>query len=1577
MGFPVGCGGGMAREGERELYQNGDGGGEETPTLREQQHIPRRPGRSEIDGFAVLMQMMAENQAKLDQQRREDLERQEDRRREDLERQEAKMNQQRKEDIERQQAEWERKEKERDQKRIEEIDRLEKKEIEKDRILREHQLLMLTEQQKGGERMAGTYREAQSTERMRHEALCSVPQFKEGQDLEEFLQIAEKRLLQGKVEEKSWVAIIAAKLTGRLSMIWLDRAEEEVPYEAHKQEFLRTCGFTPKIAGETFFGFSLDQCQGITAEQLFHRGQRLFRRMNYPVKPDPNLEFTTLLAWVYHLVPKRAKMVIDTRVVTCANELIGALADFLMLEGDKKEGVAATFGQLSLGGRKEFTRGSCFNCGIPGHRASECRKEKGSAGYSKPWNKEERTPYKVICFICQEEGHKAPQCPKKMVKEEPKSEGARTRPLNRLKVSKKPETELPGKVNESEVVVLLDSGANISVIPKHLVFPEQYTGETIWVRPFKAKETIACPMAKVPFVMGGMQWEEEVAVDEECGSEEGEVLYSLDIRSARGLQLIVYANQSEEEATVRKVTTRAEAKEQKEKDESTAIIVAKEKPKVRAYDKGEQAKEDDEIVVDTMAVVQPRINNEQLKKALQDLVGEKESDTLNIPPVLEKGIDIDRLGRLTEEDESLKTWKEKANKTDSDFAWGQGLLFQITHNQLEDEVQLLVLPQPLRKQVMQLAHEGMGHMSQKRVMVLVKQKFVWPGMRADIRSHCESCKECQKCQKRKAGKAPLMPRPVLSEPFEALAFDLVGPMEPGEGGCRFILTAICMASRWPEAIPLRTVTAEDVAEGMFQVFARTGLPLQLLSDQGPQFLSALVKSMCSKLKIDKIRTTPYHPECNGMIERMHGTLNSMLSKASAAGLDWVKQIPFALFALRLAPNRDTGFSPFQLVYGRQVRSPLDVLYEGWVEVEYSGFDVEKWTDWLGKRMEIWREVAREKGLKASAERKLYYDKHAVARTLSPGDKVLCRIPGTIKKLKESWKGPYTVKQKLNDVDYLIEIRKGKTKVLHINMLKQYKEREEQVRKLTVVAEDVEEDPDLVGVRLGDRCLGFDDSVIDNLKAAYPKVFSDKPGRTDLCQLMINTVSEQPLAAHPHRVPDKWKQGVREEIQKLEGQGIIVRSTGPWASPIVPVPKPDGSVRICVDYRRLNSITIKDPYYMVTLEEILDRVGNSGVMSKIDLSKGYYQIAVHPQSIEKTTFVCFAGKFSFTRMPFGLANAPAIFQRVMESVLGGCYDFSAPYIDDVLVFSACVEEHVLHLEEVIRTLGKAGLTVKISKSEFGRKSVEYLGHRIGGGFLAVPRHRITAMENYILPKTKKQLRSFLGAASYYRQFVYQFAWYSSSLSPSTSATAPAAVDWDEDKLGAFNHLKMSLCNMCLLTIPSSEDVFSLHTDASSRGIGATLNVTREGKEATVAFFSRQLHGAQTRYSATELEALAILRSVFFFAHFLHGRHFTIMTDHMALTSLMTSTRLNRRLQSWALKLMDFDFSICYKPGNQVGDADSLSRQDWPVELAETGEDTSRLFQSGGDVGVKTPQDKEGGAEHSPNQETDYEGTDITL
>ena len=943
-------------------------------------------------------------------------------------------------------------------------------------------------------------------------------------------------------------------------------------------------------------------------------------------------------------------------------------------------------------------------------------------------------------------------------------------------------------------------------------------------------------------------------------------------------------------------------------------------------------------------------------------------EDLEVPPVRQGPGDRAKLVEEVRTDPTLKGCRKLAEKGEQGFLWDRNLLYQAKVSEGGEVVHALVLPKSFRRRVLEMAHEGSGHLGARKVKSLLSQRFAWPGMGVDAINHTRSCEVCQRCSKVRSRKVPLMERQVMSEPFEVLAFDLVGPFPAAKYGYKYLLTAICMGSKWPEAIPLKVQNAKAVATGMVEVFARTGIPLQLLSDQGSQFLGSMVKHLCRDLRIDQLKTAPYHPETNGVVERMHGTLVPMLTKASQMGMDWVEQLPFALFALRSAPNKDTGFSPYQLVYGHRVRTPLDVLHQGWVEMEFEELETEEWSDWLVERLEVWHDLVRERGKKASGERKILYDKSTVERTLEPGDQVMCRIPGLIGKLEESWHGPYKVVAKKGRVDYLVDMGKGKgrVKVLHINNLKKYYPRVEEVLRLALVAEDWSEDEE-VGTKLLGKFEGFnEEEVVEQLRGEFPEVFSDLPGRTTECKLNINTGDAAPRKSHPYRVPNKLKEGVRAEVEKLVEMGIVVPSTSPWASPVVPVSKGDGTVRVCVDYRKLNEVTTADPYYMATMDEILERVGGSKVVSKIDLAKGFYQVEVEPLSQEKTAFVSPYGKFEFTRMPFGLKNAPATFQRLMEVVLGDCYHCSAPYIDDIVVFSSSGAEHVEHLRLVLEKMRKFGLTLKESKCQFGREKLEYLGHVIGGGELAVPAHRAAAMADYKQPQTKRQLRSFLGAASYYRQFVQGYARLSSVLTPMTTKSAPSVVCWTVEGLEAFTRLKVSLVDVCVLTVPTQQDNFVLHTDASGRGIGATLNVVRDGRKLPVAYYSKQLQGAQHHYSATELEGLAMFRAINYFAHYLFGTRFEVVTDHKALVSLLHSRVLNRRLHGWVLQLLEFDFTVQYRPGLENGDADALSRQAWDSRSGdpwmqqeegvgdEPGLRTAPSCVVGGDVGPESPQ-----------------------
>ena len=685
------------------------------------------------------------------------------------------------------------------------------------------------------------------------------------------------------------------------------------------------------------------------------------------------------------------------------------------------------------------------------------------------------------------------------------------------------DTVLEGKVNGGRASILLDSGASISVVPDVMIGQELRTGEHVSVRTFQSKVPMTLPTAKVAFTIGGLSWVELVALAPVEEVREKEVLYGLDLTSERGLDLVLMANRLEQAKGIMRVTTRSEAKEASQREEEEAKVVSVEQPSVKPIEaevmSSDESTGEGKPVADRpaggpepgasdVAIGEKRNGGEILVEAeVEDaeiLVEEKSTyvessggsekfdlrvkgrghEELVIPPVMSGNASRAELVGETKVDPSLSAWRSLADSKEQGFMWQDDLLYQATTTHTLETAHLMALPEKFRARVLDLAHERSGHLGARKVKALIKQRFVWPGVGQDVVDHCRSCVVCQRCSKAPARKVPLIEREVLTEPFEELAFDIVGPLPKGKGGCRFLLTAICMASKWPEAIPLRTITAKAVAQGMVEVFSRTGIPLQLLTDQGSQFVGSLVTHLCKDLHVEKIKTTPYHPECNGVVERMHGTLGAMLTKASASGLDWVGQLPFAMFALRSAPNRDTLFSPFQLVYGHQVRTPLDILHQGWAELSFKELDTSEWSDWLADRLEVWHDVLRERGRDASGKRKELFDRKTVDRQLKEGDLVLCRIPGMSHKLEESWHGPYPVVERKSRVDYKVDVGRGRKKVLHINNLKRFFLREEEVMRLAVVAEDWEGDS-AIGTKTAGVCSDFDGSLF-------------RPAREDRC-----------------------------------------------------------------------------------------------------------------------------------------------------------------------------------------------------------------------------------------------------------------------------------------------------------------------------------------------------------------------------------------------------------------------------------------------------------------------------------------------
>ncbi len=336
------------------------------------------------------------------------------------------------------------------------------------------------------------------------------------------------------------------------------------------------------------------------------------------------------------------------------------------------------------------------------------------------------------------------------------------------------------------------------------------------------------------------------------------------------------------------------------------------------------------------------------------------------------------------------------------------------------------------------------------------------------------------------------------------------------------------------------------------------------------------------------------------------------------------------------------------------------------------------------------------------------------------------------------------------------------------------------------------------------------------------------------------------------------------------------------------------------------------------------LGTATYISTLDLAKGYWQVPLSPDAAAKTAFPSPIGLFEITVMPFGLQGAPATFQRLMDSVLADL-SFCAAYLDDVIIFSKSWMEHVVHLERVFERLEKAGLTVKASKCQIGMRECVYLGHVVGNGCVKPESSKIEAVSSFPVPRTKKQVRSFLGLSGYYRRFILDYASVAAPLSDLTRKSLPKEVNWTEKCHKAFGTLKQCLGGSPILKNPDFSRGFVLQTDASDYGVGAVLSqADDDGVEHPVAYYSRKFLERERRYSTVEKECLAIKLGIEAFKVYLLGRHFVVQTDHHALTWLHRLKENNARLSRWSLALQPYDFEVKYRAGKLNGNADALSR-----------------------------------------------------
>ena len=510
---------------------------------------------------------------------------------------------------------------------------------------------------------------------------------------------------------------------------------------------------------------------------------------------------------------------------------------------------------------------------------------------------------------------------------------------------------------------------------------------------------------------------------------------------------------------------------------------------------------------------------------------------------------------------------------------------------------------------------------------------------------------------------------------------------------------------------------------------------------------------------------------------------------------WDKQLKFLLFAYRDTPHCVTGFSPFTLLFGREVNGPLSMLKSAWLEGENGS--ISEWLVCVREKMAEMALIVSDRERKAKQVMKQQYDKTASVKTFSAGEMVLVRKPGLQSKLGDTWDGPYQVERKISPVTYCIQVpgKPDKSKTLHCNLLRKWTTPAAQIHRVATIMEE-----ESVGETPPGLTLGRDDFVpsvaqqtlLHSTLKEYEDVLCPDPGRTDVLKLSINTGSHEPVRSHPYRIPPQWKDEVTVEIDKLLSLGIIKPSDSPWASSIVTVGKKDGGVRMCIDFRAINGITQPDPYQMPLIEEILETLASARFISKIDLNKGFYQIPINSIDQPKTAFCSPWGKFEFLFMPFGLHNGPAVFQRLMDQILHRDQEISQVYINDIAVFSSTWEEHCEHIARILDRLRKAGRTANVRKCQWGQTQCEFLGHVIGKGMVSPALGKIEAVQSYPIPTTKKQIRQFLGLTGYYRRFIERYAEHTYLLTEATKKSAPESIVWNSDVDVELCHFKHVLC-----------------------------------------------------------------------------------------------------------------------------------------------------------------------------------------
>ena len=466
-------------------------------------------------------------------------------------------------------------------------------------------------------------------------------------------------------------------------------------------------------------------------------------------------------------------------------------------------------------------------------------------------------------------------------------------------------------------------------------------------------------------------------------------------------------------------------------------------------------------------------------------------------------------------------------------------------------------------------------------------------------------------------------------------------------------------------------------------------------------------------------------------------------------------------------------------------------------------------------------------------------------------------------------------------------------------------------------------------------------VFDKLCEKYDDIISKNSGdigKTMLVEMEIDTGNHPPIASKPYTLPLKHYEWVQREIETLEKAGIIERSISPWASPIVIVPKKSAPGepprrRMCMDYRRINKLQPKvtkadggkgciSLIPLPKIDELYAKLKGYKVFSSLDLRSGYYHIGLTDSAKPKSAFVLSSlGKYQFNRVPFGLTQAPAYFQKLINDVLKGC-NFAMGYLDDIIIYSRSEKEHLEHLEEIFIRLKAAGLKLKLEKCCFFKRHIQYLGHLISADGIQPLPEKLESIAKMPAPKNPKEVKQFLGLVGYYRKFVLRFADISQVLTHLTKKDVE--FKWTSECENCFQILKEFLQQAPILRYPDPQANYTLYTDASKYAYAGILTQHNNGTDHPITYVSGLFRGSQLNWATLMKEAYAIYMSIKKLSFYIDTAKITVKSDHLPLKKFLEKNTLNSKVNNWAVELESQNITFEYIPGIRNTLADTLSR-----------------------------------------------------